>query len=57
MLHIEAHISILKNEKIKKKSVQYLENEPLNVLELIVDINWWIEISFLNIFWQKNIFF
>ena len=37
-----------------KFSFQYLENEPLNVLELIVDINWWIETTFLNIFWQKN---
>ena len=33
-----------------KISFQYLENEPLNVLKLIVDINLWIETSFLNIF-------
>ena len=42
------------------KSQQYLENEPLNVLKLIVDRIIWIEmieISSFNIFWQKYIYF
>ena len=46
--------SYLKNGKkyvfFKKKSFQYLENEPLNVLKLIVGIILWIETRFLNIF-------
>ena len=33
------HILAKKMHLKKKKSFQYLENEPLNVLELIVDIN------------------
>ena len=37
-----------------KNSWQYLENDPLNVLNLIVDMNLWIEISFSNKVWPKK---
>ena len=51
-------MSLKSQSNLRTNSLQYLENEPLNVLKLIVDRILWtemIEISFVNIFWQKYI--
>ena len=51
-------MSLKSQSNLRTNSLQYLENEPLNVLKLIVDRILWIEmieISFFNIFWQKYI--
>ena len=51
-------MSLKSQSNLRTNSLQYLENEPLNVLKLIVDRILWIEmikISLFNIFWQKYI--
>ena len=51
-------MSLKSQSNLRTNSLQYLENEPLNVLKLIVDRILWIEmieISSVNIFWQKYI--
>ena len=51
-------MSLKSQSNLRTNSLQYLENEPLNVLKLIVDRILWIEmieISSFNIFWQKYI--
>ena len=51
-------MSLKSQSNLRTISLQYLENEPLNVLKLIVDRFLWIEmieISFFNIFWQNYI--
>ena len=51
-------MSLKLQSNLRTNPLQYLENEPLNVLKLIVDRILWIEmieISFFNIFWQKYI--
>ena len=51
-------MSFKSQSNLRTNSLQYLENEPLNVLKLIVDRILWIEmieISFFNIFWQTYI--
>ena len=51
-------MSLKSHSNLRKNPLQYLENEPLNVLKLIVERILWIEmieISFFNIFFDKNI--
>ena len=50
-------MSLKSQSNLRTNSLQYLVNEPLNVLKLIMNRILWIEIieiSFSNIFWQKK---